>query len=85
MQTSILPHSVIAKLEKGCREFLWNKVNRSRYLSRTSWGNVTKPMSVGGLGIRRLKEWNIAFMAKLGWKMLNNPEKLWVRLFNEKY
>lgn len=24
-------------------------------------------------------------MAKLGWKMLTAPDKLWVRLFNEKY
>lgn len=41
------------------------------------WGGV--------LGVRRLREWNIAFMAKLGWKMLTNTDKLWVRIFNEKY
>lgn len=36
MQTSILPDSVIQSLEKAIRKFLWNKVDRSRYMVRTS-------------------------------------------------
>ncbi|XP_056688797.1 uncharacterized protein [Spinacia oleracea] len=67
MQTSLLPARVINSLEKSSRKFLWNKVDRSRFMVRTSWANVTKPLSMGGLGVRRLKEWNLAFMAKLGW------------------
>lgn len=54
MQTSILPCSVISSLEKQCRKFLWNKVNQTHYLTRTSWDSVTKSMVLGGLGIRRL-------------------------------
>ncbi|XP_021855317.1 uncharacterized protein [Spinacia oleracea] len=85
MQTALLPFNVLTTIEKGCRKFLWNKVDRSRYVPRTSWTNVVKPMQAGGLGIRRLKEWNLAFMAKLGWTMLTQPHKLWVRIMNDKY
>ncbi|XP_056695087.1 uncharacterized mitochondrial protein AtMg00310-like [Spinacia oleracea] len=85
MQTTILPSMVLRNIEKNCRQFLWNKVDRSRYISRTSWDNVTRPMGVGGLGIRRLKDWNVAFMAKLCWKILTNPNKLWVLLFKENF
>lgn len=77
MQTSLLSSSILKTLEKSCRRFLWNKIDKPHYMPRTSWSNVTKPMNMGELRIRKLKEWNLAFMEKLGWKMLNNPEKLW--------
>lgn len=80
MQTNMLPISIITTLEKACRRFLWNKVDRSKYLARTSWDKVTSPMSAGGLGIRRLRDWNLTFMAKLGWKIMTNPNKLWVQI-----
>lgn len=72
MQITLLPTSVNDRIEKGCRKFLWNRVDRSRYIARTSWDKVTRPIWEGGLGIRRLREWNMTFMAKLGWKMLND-------------
>ncbi|XP_056688018.1 uncharacterized protein [Spinacia oleracea] len=85
MQTNILPTSITYALEKCCRKFLWNKVDRSKYMSRLSWEKVTRPINKGGLGIRRLKEWNLAFMAKLGRTILTNSDKLWVKILKEKY
>lgn len=46
---------------------------------------ITRSMGLGGLGIRRLKDWNLSFMAKLGWIILTKPNKIWVRVLNEKY
>lgn len=85
MQTNLLPNSIPETLEKGSRRFLWIRVDRSRFMARTSWDKVTRPMNEGVLGIRRLKEWNLDFMDKLGWKILTEPGKLWVQIFNEKY
>ncbi|XP_021754892.1 uncharacterized protein LOC110720190 [Chenopodium quinoa] len=85
MQTNLLPISILNNLEKSCRKFLWNKVDHVHYSPRIGRAHVTKPMEIGGLGIRRLRDWNLAFMSKLGWTMLNNPNKLWVRIFNKKY
>lgn len=85
MQTSILPVSVISSLDLHCKKFLWNKVDQSRYLSRTSWDIVTNPIVVGGLGIRKLKIWNLCFMAKLAWKKLVYPSKLWVQILSTRY
>lgn len=85
MQTSILPVSVLPTLDLHCKKFLWNKLDQTRYLSRTSWDVVTNPIAVGGLGIRKLRIWNLCFMAKLAWKMLFNPSKLWVQLLSTRY
>lgn len=58
-------------------------MEQSRYITkpRASWSEITKPMEIGGLGIRSLME-NLAFMAKLGWTILINSSKIWVRIFN---
>lgn len=85
MQTNLLPIGIISRLDKACRKFLWNKVDRPKYLAQISWENVTSPMGLGGLGIRRLWEWNLSFMAKLGWKMLTSPNKLWVQILKDRY
>ncbi|XP_056698546.1 uncharacterized protein [Spinacia oleracea] len=85
MQTSLIPSTITYAIEKCCRKFLWNKVDRSKYMARLAWDKVTLPTNVGGLGIRRLKDWNLAFMAKLGWTILDKPDKLWVRILKEKY
>ncbi|XP_056697560.1 uncharacterized protein [Spinacia oleracea] len=85
MQTNLIPASTIHDLEKCTRKFLWNKPDQNRYMSRLSWDKITSYVTCGGLGIRRLKEWNLAFIAKLGWAILTKPNKLWVKVFKEKY
>lgn len=40
---------------------------------------------LGGLGLRRTMPLNHAFIAKLGWKILSDPNNLWVRKIREKY
>ncbi|KAL2928976.1 hypothetical protein RDABS01_034387 [Bienertia sinuspersici] len=42
-------------LEKNCRKFLWNKVNNSRFLSRTSWSRVCPPIGERGVGNKEFK------------------------------
>ena len=85
MQTNILPIGVLQDLQKNVKRFLWNKVGHGHYISRTSWDQVCKPMMEGGLGIRDLRHWNLCFMAKLGWKFLTQPSKLWVKILKNKY
>ncbi|CAN1794997.1 Putative ribonuclease H protein At1g65750 [Linum perenne] len=44
-----------------------------------------KPKSQGGLGLKKAKELNEAYMMKMGWHMLTSPDKLWVRILTSKY
>lgn len=39
----------------------------------------------GGLHIKEARILNQAMLAKLGWKMMSDPETLWVRVFKKKY
>lgn len=50
-----------------------------------SWENLQKPMSKGGLGINSTRQLNAAFLTKLGWRMISEPESLWSRVLRHKY
>ena len=46
---------------------------------------ITKGKEHGGLGIKKMQEMNLAFMSKLGWKVLTNKESLWAKTLICKY
>lgn len=40
---------------------------------------------MGGIEIRKAKDMNIAFMAKLGWRLLTEQEALWAQVLKTCY
>jgi hypothetical protein len=46
-------------------------------LSIKSWNSICSPKALGGLGIRKMKDVNIALISKLGWKLLTGSDSLW--------
>ena len=40
---------------------------------------------MGGLGIRSMQNMNLAFMAKLGWRLLSTKNELWAQILHSKY
>lgn len=50
-----------------------------------NWNEVCKPREIRGLGLRKAEVFNEALLAKLAWQMINDPNKVWVRVMHEKY
>ena len=50
-----------------------------------SWKNLYKPKANGGMGFRDLKAFNLAFLAKQGWRLHQNPNSLVHRVLKAKY
>lgn len=50
-----------------------------------SWETLQKPREQGGVGLRSARQANAAFMTKLGWRMLVEPNALWSRVLRHKY
>lgn len=48
-----------------------------------AWERVTRPKMEGGLGIRSIRQTNAAFLAKLGWRVLAEPETMWSRVVRD--
>ena len=45
---------------------------------------MCNPKEIGGLGFRKSKEVNLAFIMKLTWGLVSKPETLWVRVMRSK-
>lgn len=79
MQTNLLPKCVCRKIEQIIRGFIWKGLHLVR------WEKVTKAENEGGLGIRSVRQMNLAILAKLGWRLLENGEGIWVEIIKDKY
>lgn len=79
MQTNLLPKGVCNKIEQIIRIFIWNGMHLVR------WDKVTMSKAEGGLGIRNLRQMNLALMAKLGWRLLVDRGGIWSWVIKDKY
>ena len=85
MSTISLPISTLNQLDKIARGFIWGSSEGNRKQHLVSWDVICKPKREGGLGIRLAKEMNIALLAKLGWRLLNTEDALWVKILRKKF
>ena len=49
------------------------------------WGKLCVQKKKGGIGFRKLHEFNLALLGKQGWRLVNSSESLVVRIFKGKY
>ncbi|CAN1147695.1 hypothetical protein LINPERHAP2_LOCUS16020, partial [Linum perenne] len=50
-----------------------------------AWDHICRPKDQRGLGLRKARELNQAYLMKPDWAILNHPDKLWVRVVTSKY
>ncbi|XP_071713676.1 uncharacterized protein [Rutidosis leptorrhynchoides] len=75
----MLPSSIIKEIEAFMRGFLWCQGDMKKGKAKVKWFRVYLPKEEGGLGIKRIKEWNLALLTSLIWRMLTCKQSLWVR------
>ncbi|KAL4180541.1 hypothetical protein AMTRI_Chr13g125810 [Amborella trichopoda] len=59
-----IPISVIRKLEKSMRDFLWSGLEGSKNYHLIAWDMVCIPKKFGGLDIKNLRTMNLALLGK---------------------
>ncbi|GKA39579.1 hypothetical protein Tco_0732130 [Tanacetum coccineum] len=59
--------------------FLWCQGDMKRGKAKVSWEDVCLPKQEGGLGIRRLENFNVALMSTHVWKIVTRKDSLWVK------
>jgi len=83
--TFILPKYIIYQVEQVIRWFLWNGPDLKQKGAKVSWEDVTCPKKEGGLGIKKLSDWNKALMAKLIWNLCQPSSRSawvnWVKVY----
>ncbi|XP_023758688.2 uncharacterized protein LOC111907126 [Lactuca sativa] len=74
-----IPIATINEIEKMCRSFLWANGEIVKGKAEVKWQDICKPKEYGGLGIKNLRRWNDALLAKHVWNVINNKNSLWVQ------
>ncbi|KAG7568298.1 Reverse transcriptase domain [Arabidopsis thaliana x Arabidopsis arenosa] len=73
-----LPKKFYEKVDSLCAAFLWKNKLDSAVGARVAWKDVCRPKEEGGLGIRRLEDFQVVFQLKLIWNLFANAGSLWV-------
>lgn len=80
-----LPKTLCDDLESMMRNFWWGQRNHEPKLAWVSWKKMCKSKLYGGMGFRNLQAFNLALLAKQGWRILTNPTSLVAKVYKAKY
>lgn len=83
MQSIAIPVSTCNEIDRIYRNFLWGHEENTRKIHTVNCNDICKPRNMGGLGLRKVCDFNVAFLTKMAWQ--SNQDKLWVRVFRDKY
>jgi len=65
------PESVYKSITSIQRKFLWGWGKEKRTISWVSWGDLCKTKEEGGLGMKDIKKFNYALLAKWRWRFIS--------------
>ena len=76
-----IPDSLCDDLTSMIWNFWWGQKGDERKMAWLSWDKLCEPKANGGMGFRQLKQFNLALLAKQGWKLQVMHDSLVYRLF----
>ncbi|XP_019150689.1 PREDICTED: uncharacterized protein LOC109147522 [Ipomoea nil] len=86
MSVFLLPNGVCDSIEKIMNRYWWANGGPGRKgLHWMSWSHLAIPKTCGGLGFKRLQDFNVALLSKQGWRILVNPQSMFARILKARY
>ena len=87
MAIARMPEGVRRQIERTMRRFFWQgaRTSETRGVALVAWSTITRPKSLGGLGIRHLKHMNLALLTKWVGRIMGQSEDLVIALLRDCY
>ncbi|GLT61404.1 hypothetical protein SLA2020_341140 [Shorea laevis] len=85
MSCFLFPAGVCRDINRLIKEFWWGQQNDERKICWVSWNRLSRSKHAGGMGCKDLYCFNLAMLARQAWRLLQNPNALWVRVLKSLY
>ncbi|KAG8473015.1 hypothetical protein CXB51_034919 [Gossypium anomalum] len=85
MACFLLPKSLCSGFDSIIAKFRWQKGPGRREIHWCDWKKMCAFKEEGGKGFWNLEKFNIALLAKQGWRLITNPDSLLAHVLKAKY
>ena len=79
------PSGIVSLIDYIFTKKFWGGSEYNRKISWIAWKTICTKKEHGGLGVRQLKEFNLALLGKWCWRMLVDREEFWYRVLVVRY
>jgi hypothetical protein len=80
-----IPGMTCEKMRKYIADAWWGFGNGKKKMHWRSWGWLSSPKYLGGLGFRDLQLFNQAMLGRQGWRLLTEPDTFCARVLKGRY
>ncbi|CAN1152540.1 Uncharacterized mitochondrial protein AtMg00310 [Linum perenne] len=85
MSVFFLSSTLTKKMDSLVRNFFWSGDTEKKSIHWSNDDTLCEAKNRGGLGFKCFADFNLALLAKQCWRILVNPDALWVRLLKSIY
>jgi len=80
----VTPTGIISSIESLFKFFFWG-CEVSKKISWIKWDSICLSVTNGGLGVRRIREFNLSLLGKWCWRLLVEKDSLWYCVLKVRY
>ncbi|XP_024200296.1 uncharacterized protein LOC112203585 [Rosa chinensis] len=85
MNCYLLPKGLCDEFHQLCASFFWGDTDEKKKIHWRSWERLCLTKQEGGMGFKNLYAYNLAMLAKQGWRIVTNPDSLIAQLYKARY
>ena len=85
MSCFLLPLSLCNEINSILSNYWWKQTNASKGIHWFSWKKICSTKNKEGMGFRDMAKFNIAMVAKQGWRLINTRNSLVYKILKAKY
>ena len=85
MRVFQLPVKLCEELQSMCARYWWGQIGNERKIHWLNWGKLSRPKPEGGMGFKDLRQFNLAMLAKQGWRLMQDQEMLAFKCLKARY